>query len=85
MFADGRSNGGGGMTCGSAAAPYAGEHVLDLDLAGIAPDDDRRRHALGPRPGDDRRRPDSGSAAATYPAGSRWGSFTIALSAGPAR
>jgi hypothetical protein len=37
VFADGRSNDGGGMTCDSTPAAYADEHVLDLDFSGVAP------------------------------------------------
>ena len=40
----------------AAPTPYADQPVLTLDLTGITPGDRRRRQALGPRAGQDRRR-----------------------------
>ena len=58
---------------------YTGEPVLTLDLTGITPVTTRRRDALGERAGEDRAGRRRWIGGGTYPAGSRWGTFTIAV------
>jgi hypothetical protein len=79
VFADGRSNATGGMSCGTAATPYAGEHVLDLNLVGITPKTTggvtRWVHVPATTVAGTK------WVGGTSYAGRPWGSFTIALEA----
>jgi hypothetical protein len=69
VLADGRSNDGGGMSCGTVSTSYAGEHVLDLDLT--------RGWVRAPATTVVNPKWIGGSSYAGRP----WGSFTIALPA----
>jgi hypothetical protein len=80
VFADGHSNGGGGMSCGSAPAAYADEHVLTLDFTGIAPVTSGGVTRWIHVPATTVAGPKWVGGSARY-AGRSWGSFTIAVPA----
>jgi hypothetical protein len=81
IYADGQAKprDTSGPACGTAAEPYAGEHVLDLDLTGISPitaADGSVRWIHVPA---DVAAGSEWIGGGAYPAGRPWGAFTIAL------